>query len=83
MERLGRFEHNRWVGDKRDHLVHDIDHCTAEDVVGEMAAAETWLCFGPDTLAEARNRGYKRCQQCPGAREAARAEAVAADATTG
>ena len=22
-------------------------------------AAETYLCFGPDTLAEARNRGYK------------------------
>ena len=22
-------------------------------------AAETYLCFGPDTLAEARNRGYR------------------------
>ena len=22
-------------------------------------AAETFICFGPDTLAEARNRGYR------------------------
>jgi hypothetical protein len=74
MERLGRFEHNRWVGDKRSQVVHDVDNCTAEEIVGELAAAETYLCFGPDTLAEARNRGYKRCGLCAGAREAARAD---------
>ena len=74
MERLGRFEHNRWVGDKRNQVVHDVDHCTAEDVIGDMVTAETYLCFGPDTLAEARNRGYKRCGMCEGAREAARAD---------
>lgn len=77
MERLGRFEHNRWVGDKRSQLVHDIDSCDAPDVIEELMAAETFLCFGPDTLAEARNRGYRRCLRCPGARAAAEAEAAA------
>ena len=59
MERLGRFEHNRWVGDKRNQVVHDVDNCTAAEIVGEVVKAETYLCFGPDTLAEARNRGYR------------------------
>ena len=26
--------------------------------------ARTYLCFGPDTLAEARNRGYRACRVC-------------------
>jgi hypothetical protein len=30
-------------------------------------AAETFLCFAPDTLAEARNRGYHLCHACQGA----------------
>ena len=30
MERPTRFEHNRWVGDKRDQRVHDLDHCEPE-----------------------------------------------------
>jgi hypothetical protein len=77
MERLGRFEHCRWVGDKRSQVVHDIDNCTGEEIVADLVKAETFICFGPDTLAEARNRGYKRCGQCEGAREAARAEAGA------
>jgi hypothetical protein len=77
MERLGRFEHNRWVGDKRSQVVHDIDNCTGEDIVADMVAAESYLCFGPDSLPEARNRGYKRCGLCDGAREAALAEAGA------
>jgi hypothetical protein len=29
--------------------------------------AETYLCFGPDTIVEARNRGYHRCGCCVGA----------------
>jgi hypothetical protein len=28
-------------------------------IITELMAAETYLCFGPDTLAEARNRCYK------------------------
>jgi hypothetical protein len=27
-------------------------------VIDDIVAAETGICFGPDTLAEARNRGY-------------------------
>ena len=30
-----------------------------DSVIDELMEAETFLCFGPDTLAEARNRGYK------------------------
>lgn len=61
MKRLGKFEHNRYVGDKRSQVVYDIDELAAEDEhrIEELLAAETFLCFGPDTLAEARNRGYK------------------------
>lgn len=76
MDRLGRFEHYRWVGDKRTQIVHDIDNCTDEAIVDELVAAEAFLCFGPDTLPEARNRGYTRCDRCRGAREAAAAEAA-------
>ena len=70
MERPTRFEEFRWVGDKRDQRVHDLDHCD-EEAVGELMEARTYLCFGPDTFAEARNRGYRLCR-CPGARAAQR-----------
>jgi len=33
-------------------------------------AAETYLCFAPDTLPEARNRGYRLCGRCAGVRSA-------------
>jgi len=72
MERPTRFEHQRWVGDKRSQVVHDLDNCDP-DVVDELMAARTYLSFGPDTLPEARNRGYRTCR-CPGSRAARRAE---------
>ncbi len=72
MERLTRFEHNRYVGDKRSQIVHDIDACDAPTVIDELVAAEAYLCFGPDTVAEARNRGYRLCAHCPGVRAAAK-----------
>jgi len=61
MKRLGKFEHNRYVGDKRTQVVYDIDELADEfePVIAELLAAETFLCFGPDNLAEARNRGYR------------------------
>jgi hypothetical protein len=71
MERPTRFEHNRFVGDKRSQVVHDVDSCSAHEVIDELMAAGTYLCFGPDTVVEARNRGYKLCKQCPGVRNAA------------
>jgi hypothetical protein len=64
MARPVRFEHNRWLGDKRTLRVHDLDATTADCNLDELLAAETFLAFGPDTLAEARNRGYRPCRHC-------------------
>ena len=58
MERPTRFEHTRFLGDKRTQLVYDLDSWTDTAVIDEIVAADVGLCFGPDTLAEARNRGY-------------------------
>jgi hypothetical protein len=59
MERPTKFEHSRWVGDKRSQVVYDVDHIDDPAIIDELMVAETFLSFGPDTLAEARNRGYK------------------------
>lgn len=62
MTRPARFEDFRYLGDKRKQVVYDLDmYGTNDDVtaaVDELLAAETFAAFGPDTLAEARNRGY-------------------------
>lgn len=58
MERPIRFEHTRFLGDKRTQLVYDLDEWTDAAIIEDIVNAETGLCFGPDTLAEARNRGY-------------------------
>ena len=58
MERPTRFEHSRFLGDKRTQLVYDLDTWTDEAVIDQIVAADVGLSFGPDTLAEARNRGY-------------------------
>jgi hypothetical protein len=58
MERPTKFEHTRFLGDKRTQLVYDLDSWADEAIIDEIVSAETGLCFGPDTLAEARNRGY-------------------------
>jgi len=61
MDRPGKFEHHQFVGDKRNQVVYDIDAIEGEDeaIIEELMAAETYLCFGPDQLSEARNRGYR------------------------
>jgi len=57
-----RFEHNKYIGDKRSQVVYDLDLADADpDVaarIDELMASEQFAAFGPDTLAEARNRGY-------------------------
>ena len=58
MERPAKFEHTRFLGDKRTQLVYDVDNWQDAAVIDKIVAAETGLCFGPDTLVEARNRGY-------------------------
>jgi hypothetical protein len=75
MSRPKQFEEHRWVGDKRNQRVHDLDNTTDECDLAELMAAETFVCFGPDTFVEARNRGYKACRHC--VTDEAKAEAAA------
>jgi len=58
MQRPSRFEHHRFLGDKRTQLVYDLDEWDDPTIIDDIVAEETGLCFGPDTLVEARNRGY-------------------------
>lgn len=58
MDRPTRFEHTQFLGDKRTQLVYDVDAWTDASVIDEIVASEVGLCFGPDTIVEARNRGY-------------------------
>lgn len=59
MQRPSRFEHFRYLGDKRTQLVYDLDEWSDEAVITDIVEAGVGLAFGPDTLAEARNRGYR------------------------
>ena len=54
----GAFRAHRFLGDKRTQLVYDLDSWGDAAVIDEIVGAEVGTCFGPDTLAEARNRGY-------------------------
>lgn len=58
MERPSRFEHARFLGDKRTQLVYDLDEWADQAVIDDIVAEGVGIQFGPDTLAEARNRGY-------------------------
>jgi hypothetical protein len=64
MQRPSRFEHTRWLGDKRTQRVHDLERATGACAIDELMAAEQFASFGPDLLAEARNRGYRPCRHC-------------------
>lgn len=59
MQRPGRFEHTRYLGDKRTQLVYDVDSWNDATIVDDIVATNSGICFAPDTLAEARNRGYR------------------------
>ncbi len=61
MSRPTRFEQFRYLGDKRTQVVYDLDSQDPASIaaVGDILRAETFATFGPDTLAEARNRGYR------------------------
>jgi hypothetical protein len=58
MAELDRFEGYRYVGDKRIQVVYDLEHPPAPEVLRDLMASEEFICFGPDMLFEARNRGY-------------------------
>ena len=59
MDRPGKFEDHRFLGDKRTQIVHDVDETTNEAAINELMESEQFIGFSPDTLAEARNRGYR------------------------
>ena len=59
MDRPRSLEGFRYVGDKRSQVVYDLDEVNDELVIEELVASELFLVFGPDSLAEARNRGYR------------------------
>lgn len=60
MARPPRFEDHRFLGDKRTQIVYDLDAADLDDgALAELLAAATYATFGPDRLAEARNRGYR------------------------
>ena len=65
MGRLKRFEDHRFIGTRDDMRVYDCDNESALELLEERVAAEELLrlnkiqTFAPDTLAEARNRGFR------------------------
>ena len=65
--RPARFEHFRYLGDKRHQVVYDLDDDdpAVTERVAEVLAAETFTTFGPDTLEEARNRCYRPFRHDP------------------
>jgi hypothetical protein len=64
MSRPRNFEEHRYLGDKRNQRVHDLDNATDACRIDDILKAETFLAFGPDTIPEARNRCYKPCPHC-------------------
>jgi hypothetical protein len=64
MARPVRFEHFRWLGDKRTLRVHDLDNITEECELDDLLQSEQFATFGPDILPEARNRNYHPCPHC-------------------
>jgi hypothetical protein len=60
--RPARFESFRYLGDKRTQVVYDLDltdDAGLGDQIDELMRSEQFAAFAPDTLAEARNRGYR------------------------
>ena len=64
--RPARFRRHRWLGDKRSMVVHDLDAVGPGCRLDDLLASERFASFGPDTLAEARNRGFRPCPVCGG-----------------
>jgi hypothetical protein len=59
VDRPVRYQHHRFLGDKRRQVVYDVDEVTDRSVIDELVTSEQVATFGPDTLSEARNRGYR------------------------
>ncbi len=65
MGRLTRFDEHRYVGTRDDMIVRDCDRPDELAVLEERLAADELLkrnllqTFAPDSLVEARNRGFR------------------------
>jgi hypothetical protein len=63
MARPLQFEHYRYLGDKRTQVVYDLDLYGVDPAVTKaidaVLASEQFIAISPQTLAEARNRGYR------------------------
>ena len=72
MTRPSRFEDFRYLGDKRTQRVYDLDADDSgqAETIDELVKSEQFLAFSPDTLAEARNRGYRPHPSISAAEEA-------------
>ncbi len=58
MERPSKFEHFRFLGDKRTQLVYDLDEWDDPAPIDDIVAAETGLSSGPTRWPRRDNRGY-------------------------
>ncbi len=47
-------------------VVHDLDAGAAACRIDDLLASQQFGSFGPDSLVEARNRGYSPCRHCRG-----------------
>ena len=65
MSRLKRFEEFRFVGARDSMIVYDTDDGTQSELLAGRLEADDLLTrtliqtFGPDTVDEARNRGFR------------------------
>ena len=59
MDRPKRYADQQYIGDKRNQIVYDVDAVEDASVIDELVESEMVATFGPDSLAEARNRGYR------------------------
>ncbi len=59
MARPKEYAEHRFIGDKRTQVVYDLDAENDADVIEALVESEQVATFGPDTLPEARNRGYR------------------------
>ncbi len=65
MPRLSRFERSRFVGARDTMVVYDCDDQQQFAVIERRLESDDLLSrrlvqtYGPDTLAEARNRGFR------------------------
>ena len=63
VDRPSGFSDCRFLGDRRTQEVYDLDEVLDQElmvvVLEELVESEACTCFAPDSLAEARNRGYR------------------------